>query len=98
MTLVELNPRLMRSADDVEHGRVLRPVATLAEADTLVFDCPCQAGHQLHIPINGAPRAWFVTGTGLDNITLDPSLSVMGGNGDKECWHGWIRNGEVVTC
>lgn len=37
------------------------------------------------------PRWQMVSGTGLHDLTLAPSISV----GDPECWHGWIQNGEV---
>lgn len=36
------------------------------------------------------PR-WNVGGTGLDDLTLSPSVDV----GDPSCWHGHIHSGEV---
>lgn len=33
------------------------------------------------------PR-WTMTGTGLEDLTLSPSVNAG-------CWHGWIQNGEV---
>lgn len=38
------------------------------------------------------PR-WNVSGTGLDDLTITPSIAV--GPADDECWHGFITNGEV---
>jgi hypothetical protein len=34
------------------------------------------------------PR-WGVTGTSLHDLTLSPSINVIGGCG----WHGWVKNG-----
>lgn len=36
------------------------------------------------------PR-WTVQGSGISDLTLDPSIAV----GDPECWHGFIRLGIV---
>jgi D-serine dehydratase len=36
------------------------------------------------------PR-WTMTGTGLDDLTLTPSVDV----GEPSCWHGYIAAGEV---
>lgn len=37
------------------------------------------------------PR-WAMTGTGLEDLTISPSVDV----GDPSCWHGHIKNGEVA--
>lgn len=37
------------------------------------------------------PR-WTVSGSGLHDLTITPSIAV---GSDPECWHGWITNGEV---
>jgi hypothetical protein len=37
------------------------------------------------------PR-WVVNGSGLHDLTVTPSIAV----GNPECWHGFIRNGEVT--
>lgn len=37
------------------------------------------------------PR-WTVSGTGLEDLTLSPSIDV----GTPSCWHGHVRNGEVA--
>jgi hypothetical protein len=36
------------------------------------------------------PR-WTVSGTGLSDLTLNPSVAV----GTNDCWHGYITNGEI---
>ena len=50
---------------------------------------PPDAGSQSR---NGGPSRWTVSGTGLHDLTLSPSVAV----GTPECWHGWITNGEVA--
>lgn len=40
---------------------------------------------------NRHPR-WVVSGTGLSDLTLSPSVDV----GNPSCWHGFIQNG-IVT-
>lgn len=37
-----------------------------------------------------APR-WRVSGTGLEDLTIDPSIHIKTGC----CWHGWVRNGDA---
>lgn len=41
---------------------------------------------------NGVPKRWAMTGTGLADLTLSPSVDV----GDPSCWHGYITNGDVT--
>jgi hypothetical protein len=49
---------------------------------------PPAAGSQSR---NGGPSRWTMSGTGLADLTLSPSVAV----GTPECWHGFIVNGEV---
>ena len=41
-------------------------------------------------PVTGLchPTRWTISGTGLDDLTLSPSVDVI-------CWHGYITNGEI---
>lgn len=39
----------------------------------------------------GGPSRWTMSGTGLHDLTIQPSVAV----GTPECWHGWITNGDV---
>lgn len=41
---------------------------------------------------DGQRPRWTVSGTGLLDLTLMPSVAV---GGDTECWHGFIQNGIV---
>jgi hypothetical protein len=45
--------------------------------------------HQGSRSRNGGPSRWAVSGTGLHDLTTDPSI-------DCGCWHGWIRNGDAT--
>lgn len=38
---------------------------------------------------HGGPSRWAVSGTGLHDLTTDPSV-------DCGCWHGWIKNGDAA--
>ena len=72
----------------------------------LGFDCPCGCGAGIFVafrnPPDGGPQlrgagpAWTRTGDSFETMTLEPSILVTtpGGCG----WHGWVRNGEVLTC
>jgi len=42
------------------------------------------------------PVRWSVSGTGLEDLTLSPSIKVP--DEGPEHWHGYITNGEVRAC
>lgn len=50
---------------------------------------PADAGSQSR---QGGPSRWAMTGTGLADLTIFPSVDV----GTSSCWHGWIKAGEVT--
>ena len=94
--------------EDREHLAIyLVPVESIAEADGIHFLHPAEfranggktGTCQLQILFRGRamyddmpePR-WGVSGTGFDDLTIDPSIL---SKGNTE-WHGWIRNGQVV--
>jgi len=54
---------------------------------------PCPENHgMLQKGNHDAPRPrWVMSGTGLADLTVHPSVDV----GDPSCWHGWIQGGEV---
>jgi hypothetical protein len=41
----------------------------------------------------GAPSRWAIAGTGHGDLTMSPSILLLGGCG----WHGFITNGEVTS-
>jgi hypothetical protein len=48
-----------------------------------------------HGPVgkDGTHPRWSVSGSSLEDLTISPSIAV----GDPECWHGFIRNGEITN-
>ena len=80
---------------------------TVDGANAVLFDCPC--GEHVNLiafePTLNAPPSpsglsrsggrWRRdSGTTLDDLTLSPSIAVNTRHG--ECWHGFIRVGEVI--
>jgi len=69
----------------------------------LSFKCPCGCGDRVYVdfsnPLDGQPphradgHTWERTGETLEEHTLHPSIQRVGGCN----WHGWVRNGEVLT-
>jgi hypothetical protein len=56
---------------------------------------PSDAGSQSRPdPVTGQchPSRWMVSGTGLNDLTLSPSVN----NGNDSCWHGYITDG-IIT-
>ena len=77
------------------------------EGAGVIFDCPCQSescawGGKLAIsfrnPLRGKAYAsaeehlWQRTGETFETLTLSPSIHAVGH------WHGWLRNGVLVSC
>ena len=79
----------------------LGKVATLAEAEGVLFTCPCGSGHAVicwfvgKVPDDLAPGPgrWTPSGTNIDDLTLRPSVHLVG----APCgWHGFVRDGAAV--
>lgn len=84
-----------------------KPVDTLAEAHCVWLLCPkCFAAnngkagtHQVCVYFKGSPVPdvinqgvrWDVSGAGLDDLTISPSILCIGGC----AWHGFITNGDT---
>lgn len=109
MRLADLNPQFLDAGgDDVyttdpETGALLPALKRFGVG--IAFDCPCgnhDEDHRCYVPFQVAidggpclePKGWQRTGETFETLTLAPSILRVGGCG----WHGWIRNGEVVTC
>jgi hypothetical protein len=94
-------------------------VATLAEADGVEFLCPlCFAKNKgkvgTHVVIcwfvgkvpddaDPGPGRWTPEGTGIDDLTLSPSVNLDIHTPEyykehpKACrWHGWVKNGDAT--
>lgn len=66
---------------------------------TLGFRCPACGEHRIMIPIApGSPvsgNPWKATGT-VENLSVTPSIDA---ETRPNCrWHGFITNGEMLTC
>lgn len=46
----------------------------------------------LSINSSGQDSRWAASGSGINDLTLDPSILLSGGCG----WHGFVRNGRVT--
>lgn len=107
MKLLELAPRFLAYRKSMT-GEHYQDVATFAEADGVIFSCPkCTAelgsiegAHSIivwnkKIPEGVSPRGgrWDMSGTGLADLTISPSVAVVAGCG----WHGFVRNGGIVN-
>ena len=77
------------------------PVITIDIAQGVFFRCPaCTDGHGIiawfrdrgvpdeELP---GPGRWAPVGTGIDDLTLMPSINVKG------CWHGFVKDGEITN-
>ena len=106
MKLTDLNPQFVRFLPDLMCARMHKreAVTTLSEAQGIRFVCPGnngqrQNGYAICLPFRarGAPAdenggiQWDVTGSGMHDLTLSPSVNVVG------VWHGFIRNGEAAN-
>lgn len=72
----------------------------------LSFDCP-KCKERLAVPVRPTPdgsapdpRAWDRTGDTFETLTISPSIDShhVLDDGTKCNWHGFIRNGEILTC
>ena len=65
---------------------------------TLRFRCPACGEHRISIPVGAqtqaVPPIWAAHGT-VENLTVTPSIDAL----TPPCrWHGFVTNGEIVTC
>ena len=67
----------------------------LKDSGFLVFDCPCgKCGGRIRVALaptkDSHGQSWQHFGN-FPDLTLHPSV-------DAGCWHGWIWDGEMLTC
>lgn len=106
MRLVDLNPTFLFHGGEGVTGPGGIPVP-LREGVGLAFDCPCgvcdiRCAVLFSNPIGGGPPVnpdgptWERVGETFEALTLTPSIlrTLPRGCG----WHGFITNGEVLTC
>lgn len=96
MKLVDLDARFIDSGDRRGVGVLLH--------------CPCGRPpgefdeHLLYVPfdnpLDGLPRpearGWQRIGETIETLTLNPSVLRLDPDGCR--WHGWIRDGEAISC
>lgn len=97
MRLTELDPHFVHHTDVG-----WQQVDAYDDADGILFDCPGCREHPILVWSSKAPpglaadmdgKRWTMTGTGLHDLTLVPSVLLLSG-----CrWHGVVTNGEVTT-
>jgi hypothetical protein len=107
MTLADLEGELIRLVTPKGWMRV----DTLEEASGVMFLCPgCYAknggpvgthsvicwfaGRGVPDEMKPGPARWAASGHTIESLTLAPSVDV----GDDHCWHGFVRDGAIVTC
>ena len=108
MRLVDLHPEWMGAGGEGISNADGSPAPGRRGVGVLL-DCPCgntDEGHRLYVPFanpldGGAPmqtgknNGWQRTGDTFDTLTLTPSiLRIVPSCG----WHGFITNGEIITC
>lgn len=108
MKLRELDAQLVRWTG-VDHWLRQPPDAKVTAADGVLFVCPGCREHSILVWFTDrvvaaeqfpAPR-WRPEGGTLDDLTLSPSINLDTPSAREHgtCrWHGWIRNGEAVSC
>lgn len=108
MRLVDLEPTFLKVLNDGAHSMAV----PFSEADGIMFLCPlCFAANGGRVgthmvicwrpcvpqTVSPVPGRWEFEGTGFTDLTLvagSSSILLMSG-----CrWHGYVRNGEVLTC
>ena len=110
MKLLDLKPQFVRHLMR-DGQRLMGYVESIDEADGVRFLCPacfatnggpvgthsvvCWRRGRVPEELAPGPGRWEITGTGLENLTLSPSVDISAGG--RGCgWHGWIRDGTVT--
>lgn len=103
MKLIDLEPRWFNSSDGELHGfTMLCPHCkeTRLGVNTTVDGAKHMHDYQLlelddpelHVaPKQG--RCWNMSGSSFDDITISPSVDASASGH----WHGFIRNGQIIT-
>lgn len=83
-------------------GGNFNEVEAMTDANGVLFDCPKCGRHSVLVwdrtvpaGIEPGPGRWDMTGTGLADLTLSPSVDLSRG-GVGCLWHGWVKNGDAA--
>lgn len=96
MRLIDLNPGFISAGPSPEQR----------DGIGIIFDCPCGCDVLCAVyfrnPVDGGGPypsergpLWCRTGDTFEALTLTPSIHRSGPGGCG--WHGWIKDGEVLT-
>lgn len=97
MKLTELNAKFWAHGDG-RHGQGIvfhHPGCNCT--DKTVYGC---IAVPFENPVDGGPKSegynvyWTRTGDTIETLSVTPSINVL----SDPKWHGWIRNGEAMTC
>ena len=102
MKLIDLDAQFV--VNDDESIWADRTGLTLEQAQGVRFNDPIQGGgvvcwfRNRGVPDDAipGPGRWTPSGTGLHDLTLEPSVDLSCGGKYPTAWHGWVRNGEVT--
>jgi hypothetical protein len=103
MKLTDLNPKWVSyGGEGVSQNGMPVP---LRERVGVTLDCPCGCkDNPLFVPFANPPdglgpvypnKGWERTGDTFETLTLTPSIQR---ELPRRCWHGFITNGEIITC
>lgn len=84
------------SADGMLRGAFEICESSDKETSGMAFRCPCGCGNEGYLPFQPEPSpSWHWDGNRVAP-TLTPSVLWTAGCPIR--WHGWLRNGEWITC
>jgi hypothetical protein len=100
MRLTDLHPHFLGSGGEGIHDAQGNPVP-FRPGVGVEFDCPCGCAIPVFVafanPLDGGPaveKGWHRTGDDFETLTLTPSILRV-----RTCtWHGFVTNGEILTC
>lgn len=70
----------------------------------LTFECPKCRKHRIAVPIPPSDKAWHMTGSTLEDVTLNPSIKHLNQDSDPDevgvtCEsHFFIVSGKIEMC
>jgi hypothetical protein len=97
MKLTDLDATFIKLKSDSSFQRI----DSIAEAQGILFVCPKCQSHSVICWFQGVPDhvfpkpgRWTPGGTGLEDLTLKPSVFLNSGSGCG--WHGFVTNGDAA--
>ncbi len=110
MKLTELEPQFYGAGGEGISDAAGNPVPA-RNGVGIMLNCPCGCGEWLAVPfanpIDGGPnvseKGWQRTGDTFETLSLTPSILRVKWKDTKGVehgcgWHGYITNGQIITC